>query len=189
MISAVTNVLTTSELNKLFEENTGLVYYVYNRLSPEIKSLFEYEELISAGRLGLFKACRRYDGSKSKFATYAIPAIHNEMTIVVRRANTQCRIPVSAIVSLEQPITNSDKKQLTVGDTISDNGECIAHKELSMDVEKFSSMLSERHQIVFKAMIDGDKQNDIAENLGISQSAVSRIITKIQNKFKEYYYG
>lgn len=188
MISAATNASKTSEeINKLFRENIRLVPYTYSKLSHCAKVYFEYDELISAGRLGLFKACRNYDGSKASFAAYAIPAIHNEMARVIRDANAKHRIPISAMCSLEQPI--SEDNNLMIGDTISDNGNTIKYKELLIDIENFSQTLSDKYKIVFKAMIDCNKQSDTAKILGITQSAVSRIMTKIQNKFKEYYYG
>lgn len=64
------------------EENLGLVHLCANRFRSRG---IEYEELYSAGCLGLMKAVRAFDSSRGvKFSTYAVPVILGEIKRLFR---------------------------------------------------------------------------------------------------------
>ena len=66
----------------LIEENTGLVHLCAGRLKGRG---IEYEELFSAGMLGLVKAARGFDTHRGvKFSTYAVPVILGEIKRLFR---------------------------------------------------------------------------------------------------------
>ena len=57
-------------MDELIEENMGLVISIVNSFKP--KNHTEREDLIDAGRIGLWKALKKYDAKKScKISTYA----------------------------------------------------------------------------------------------------------------------
>lgn len=72
--------------DELIEQNLGLVHACARRfLDREI----EYEELYSAGTLGLIKAAERFDPALGyKFSTYAVPVILGEIKGVFRSSGT-----------------------------------------------------------------------------------------------------
>lgn len=72
-----------AELNKpLPEENLGLVHLCANRLRGRG---IEYEDLYSAGCIGLMKAAHAFDSSRGvKFSTYAVPVILGEIKRLFR---------------------------------------------------------------------------------------------------------
>ena len=66
----------------LAEENLGLVHLCANRFRGRG---VEYEELYSAGCVGLLKAVRAFDSSRGvQFSTYAVPVILGEIKRVLR---------------------------------------------------------------------------------------------------------
>ena len=71
-----------SDTEKLVSENLGLVHLCANRLRGKG---IEYEELFSAGSLGLVKAAKGFDESRNvKFSTYAVPVILGEIRRLFR---------------------------------------------------------------------------------------------------------
>lgn len=68
------------------EDNLGLVHLCANRFRSRG---IDYEELYSAGCLGLMKAVRAFDTSRGvKFSTYAVPVILGEIKRLFRDGGT-----------------------------------------------------------------------------------------------------
>ncbi len=68
--------------DELTLENLGLVHSCAKKLSQRG---VEYEELVSAGYIGLIKAAKRYDESLGfRFSTFAVPSILGEMKRIFR---------------------------------------------------------------------------------------------------------
>lgn len=66
----------------LIEENLGLVYSCAQKLSGRG---VEYEELVSAGYIGLINAATRFDEALGfRFSTFAVPSIIGEMKRIFR---------------------------------------------------------------------------------------------------------
>ena len=70
---------------KLVNENLKLVHACAHKM--QFKGI-EYDELYSAGCIGLVKAAKRFDESKGfKFSTYAVPVILGEIKQLFRDNN------------------------------------------------------------------------------------------------------
>ncbi len=70
----------------LIEENLGLVYSCAKKLTGRG---VEYEELVSAGYVGLIKAAERFDEKLGfRFSTFAVPSILGEMKRIFRDGGT-----------------------------------------------------------------------------------------------------
>ena len=91
------------ENTPLAEENLGLVHLCANKFRNRG---LEYDELYSAGCVGLVKASRSYDPERGvRFSTYAVPVILGEIkrlfrdggTVKVSRSLKELSIKVSAI--------------------------------------------------------------------------------------------
>jgi RNA polymerase sigma factor for flagellar operon FliA len=61
-----------------------LVRYVVTKLLPSRGGLFDLEDLVSYGVVGLLQAKRRYDPSRGDFAGYAIPRIRGAILDALR---------------------------------------------------------------------------------------------------------
>lgn len=78
--------MQTAEKQKLASENLGLVHLCANRFRGRS---IEYEELYSAGCVGLMKAVNAFDASLGfKFSTYAVPVIMGEIKRLFRDGGT-----------------------------------------------------------------------------------------------------
>jgi len=72
--------------DKFIEENLGLVHSLANRFRGRG---IEYEELYSAGCMGLVKAAKGFDEERGlKFSTYAVPVILGEIKRLFRDGGT-----------------------------------------------------------------------------------------------------
>lgn len=162
--------------NKLFEENQRLATYVLMRIIekwPAHTRNFHYEDMMQTARLGLWKACMRFDESKgTEFATFAVPAIRNEIYMYMRKIIKK----EPNTISLETPMGDEG---LTLADMI--EGEEIKDKPWVLT----DNRLDERQKIVCKCLTQGYSRTKIAKIIGVSQPHVSRIIKKIREILKE----
>ena len=72
--------------DEFIEENLGLVHALANRFRGRG---IEYEELYSAGCMGLVKAAKGFDEDRGlKFSTYAVPVILGEIKRLFRDGGT-----------------------------------------------------------------------------------------------------
>ena len=76
---------------KLITENMRLVPYVLKRIGM-IQSDPDFEDLMQTGYIGLIKAARTFNKDKSKFATYALTCIRNEIFMFFRKENKNIKI-------------------------------------------------------------------------------------------------
>ena len=75
--------MKTTDARAAADENLGLVHAAANRFRGRG---IEYDELFSAGCLGLVKACGRFDESRGLcFSTYAVPLILGEIKSLFRK--------------------------------------------------------------------------------------------------------
>jgi RNA polymerase sporulation-specific sigma factor len=78
--------VSTLDKNEIAKENLGLVYSLVKKF---VGRGIEYEELVSAGNVGLVKAINGFDESRGfKFSTYAVPVILGEIKRLFRDGGT-----------------------------------------------------------------------------------------------------
>ena len=163
--------------DELVKQNLGLVGLV---LKGIVKENQDRDDLFQIGSIGLIKAAQSFDESKKiKFATYACQCIQNEILMEFRRQGGKSRN--APTLSFEAPIKeNNEGKKLVVGDMIVDQKqnfeeqkECIELLEevLNYIINKLS--FKERYIVLCRA--GGITQDELAEQLQVSQSFTSRI--------------
>ena len=174
---------TREYINSLIIENLGLVKFSMNKLNLSGKDI---EELEAIGRIGLVKAANSYDQTKSKFSTYAIICIRNEIFKSFRSSNKHL-----GVLSLDEDINDGDS--LVIGDTIKSDEEdiidLVIYKELLDKLSKEIHALPPRDQEIVTRLygLDGktrDSQSTISNDIGITQASVSRANTKILKKLQ-----
>ena len=149
------------------------------------------EDLISIGTIGLIKAVETYKPAKNiKLATYASRCIENEILMYLRKnANRRGE------VSLDEPLnTDWDGNELLLSDVLGTEGDSI-EKPLEDDVDRdllltAITRLSERERtiITMRFGLDGRRertQKEVADQLGISQSYISRLEKRIIDRLKK----
>lgn len=174
--------------SRLIEHNLRLVVYIARRFENTGVGI---EDLISIGTIGLIKAVETYKPAKNiKLATYASRCIENEILMHLRKnANRRGE------VSLDEPLnTDWDGNELLLSDVLGTEGDSI-EKPIEDDVDRdllFTavSRLSPRDRtiITMRFGLDGRKertQKEVADQLGISQSYISRLEKRIIDRLKK----
>jgi RNA polymerase sporulation-specific sigma factor len=177
--------------NILVEHNLRLVAHIVKKFENTGE---DSEDLISIGTIGLIKAIESFSVDKgTKLATYAARCIENEILMHLRSLKKTRKD-----VSLHDPIgTDKEGNEITLIDVLgSDSDEVIDEVQLKLEKAKIYSrldLLDEREQEVIRGRFglpDGEEktQREIAEELGISRSYVSRIekraLTKLLHELR-----
>ncbi|MCI9422081.1 MAG: RNA polymerase sporulation sigma factor SigK [Dorea sp.] len=175
----------------LIERNLRLVAHIVKKYqsSPE-----DTEDLLSIGTIGLIKAVVTFNPDKCvRLGTYAARCIENEILMYMRAKKKS-----SKEISLYEPIgTDREGNEIQLFDII-ETEEDDAHRkvELSDDIRllyhKVESALSPRERLVLKMRYglyneEEYTQREIAKQLGISRSYVSRIEKSAIEKLRGYF--
>ena len=160
---------------ELYFKNESLVYYVLNKKFPMNRLDDDFQQI---ARIGLWKACLRYDETKGKFSTYAVPAIENEIKMELRKMSKK---PIE--VSLEALVKDTDENS----ETLTISGMLIGEQDVGfVDTIWVDKELTDRQKRILGLLYDGMVQADIAREVGISQTMVSREVSKIRNIAQKY---
>jgi RNA polymerase sporulation-specific sigma factor len=173
----------------LIERNLRLVAHIVKKYSFPNKDV---DELISIGTVGLIKAIDSFDSSKgTRLATYASRCIENEILMLFRNNKKQ-----KSEIYLQDPIgVDKEGNEFCLMDILSSEKDCVLEKvESNLQIralyKKLVESLTKRESsilIMRYGLIDGKckTQREIAINLGISRSYVSRIEKKALKKLKK----
>ena len=173
---------------ELIEHNLRLVVYIARRFE---NTGINIEDLISIGTIGLIKAVGTYRTDKNiKLATYASRCIENEILMYLRK-NASRR----GEVSFDEPLnTDWDGNELLLSDVLGTD-EDVVMRPIEEDVDR--SLLAaaintlsprERQIITLRFGLGGGKeqtQKEVADQLGISQSYISRLEKRIIGRLKK----
>ena len=162
--------------------NLRLVLSVIQRFSGNQENI---DDLFQIGCIGLMKAIGTYRlDKKIKLATYASRCIENEILMYIRKTANQ-----KTEVSLDEPINmDCDGNELLLSDILGTEEDMI-FRPLEEDADRAVlrqaiRLLSPREQeIVFlRYGLEGRKeltQKEVAQEMGISQSYISRLEKRI----------
>ncbi|KMY54826.1 MULTISPECIES: RNA polymerase sporulation sigma factor SigK [Bacillaceae] len=177
--------------NKLIEHNLRLVAHIVKKFENTGE---DSEDLISIGTIGLIKGIESYSGGKgTKLATYAARCIENEILMHLRALKK-----TKKDVSLQDPIGHDKEgNEINLLDILkSEDEDVLEHILLTIELKKvlkFLRVLDEREQEVIIARFglnqnEEKTQREIAKELGISRSYVSRIEKRaLMKMFHEFY--
>lgn len=177
----------------LIERNLRLVAHIVKKYNHSGR---DSEELISVGIVGLVKAVNTFEVDKGhKLATYAARCIENEILMLLRSERKQARE-----VSLYDPIgTDKEGNEINLLDIIeSEETDVVERMTLEHDVKKLyqyaSEVLTPREKEVIYLRYGLFRrtpatQREIAANLGISRSYVSRIEKRALEKLRRCFSG
>ncbi|MDE6589320.1 MAG: sigma-70 family RNA polymerase sigma factor, partial [Oscillospiraceae bacterium] len=149
------------------------------------------EDLISIGTIGMIKSINTFNPEKNiKLATYASRCIENEILMSLRKLISRL-----SEVSFDAPLnTDWDGNELLLSDVLGTDSDSI-EKPIEDDVDRdllFTavSRLSDRERMIITMRfgLDGRKertQKEVADQLGISQSYISRLEKRIIDRLKK----
>lgn len=164
----------------LIERNLRLVAHIVKKYSQGR----DIDDLISIGTIGLIKAVNTFDASKGKLATYASKCIDNELLMMIRGEKKKARD-----ISLQEPIgTDKEGNEISLLDIIEcEDIDIIDNMELRKNIKRLyeliNSVLTDREKEIILSRYGLNNtqevtQREIAHELGISRSYVSRIEKK-----------
>ena len=149
------------------------------------------DDFISIGTIGLIKAVNTYRSGKStRLATYAAKCIENEILMSIRSSKK-----ISSEVSINLPIGNDkDGNEISLNDILGTEPDAIADDiNLKIEVQNMIKALDrtltdrEKTVVIHRYGILGaipKTQREVAKDLGISRSYVSRIEKKALEKLR-----
>ncbi|MBQ4165601.1 MAG: RNA polymerase sporulation sigma factor SigK [Oscillospiraceae bacterium] len=179
--------------NTLIEHNLRLVAYIVNKNYPDSN---EQDDLISIGTIGLIRAAETFDYQKGNhFSTYASKCIDNQIKMYFRKIKHQL-----TEISISEPIdSDSEGNALTLADIFSADINIEEDVLLKINSEKLYRFIEEEldereREIIAKRYGIPDKdgkvckpltQREIAKELGISRSYISRIEKRALEKLRD----
>ena len=150
------------------------------------------EDLISIGTIGLIKAVSTFDNKfGNRFATYAIRCIENELLMYFRRSKKN-----KLEVSLYEPIgTDKEGRQIhlmevLLVDDVDIAGQIENRQDIEIIKKNMHKVLNKREYMIIckRYGLDDNQecaQREIAKELGISRSYVSRIEKRALEKLRK----
>ena len=172
--------------NILIEHNLRLVAHVCKKYA---NTNVDQDDLISIGSIGLIKGINSYDSKKSiKLSTYISKCIENEILMYLRSSKK-----LNSEVFLEEPIgKDKDDNTVTLQEVLENDERPIDEEvDLKMKIsklyEKVKKILRSRERTIIELRfgLNGKEpktQKEIAKDMGISRSYVSRIETRAIGK-------
>lgn len=180
----------TNARNKLIEHNLRLVAHIVKKFDSKTK---EQDDLISIGTIGLIKGVDTFQKTKgNRLTTYCAKCIQNEILMYFRANNKN-----SKNISLNESIGfDKDGNEIAIIDILKspkpDFLDDIDKKDHIELLKQYIGILNSREKdIIVRRYGLGEKeeetQKEIATELGISRSYVSRIekraLTRILREF------
>ncbi len=177
-----------SAREKLITHNLRLVVYIAKKFESPSANV---EDLISIGTIGLIKAVKTFCPSRNiKLATYASRCIENEILMYLRKTAQQ-----KNEISIDEPLNvDWDGNELLVADILGSD-ENIVNARIEQESEQKQLMravnkLNKRELSIMELRfgLNGRQphtQKQVADELGISQSYISRLEKKIIKRLKK----
>ncbi len=177
----------------LIERNLRLVAHVIKKYQYLDE---DQEDLISIGTIGLIKAVATFNAEKgNRLAAYASKCIDNEILMYLRS-----RKKTNKEISLYEPIgTDREGNEIKLYDIIETEEEDVPERlylkeNIQKLYEKVENELSQREKLVLKmryGLYNGEEytQREIARQLGISRSYVSRIEKSAVEKLRIFFHA
>lgn len=174
--------------DKLVEHNLRLVVYISKKFE---NSGVQVEDLVSIGTIGLIKAVNTFKPAKNiKLATYASRCIENEILMHLRKVSQQ-----RSDISLDEPLNvDWDGNELLLSDVLGTDGleinDNVEQEDEKRILYECMEDLSERERLIMNMRFGmcGERertQKEVADELGISQSYISRLEKRIILKLKK----
>ena len=175
----------------LIEHNLRLVAHVIKNYQSSDDDI---EDLISIGTIGLIKSVMTFNSEKgNRLAAYASKCIDNEILMYLRSKKK-----TNKEVSLYEPLgIDKEGNEIQLYDIIETNEDdasdrIVLKQNIQKLYEELESLLTPRERLVLKmryGLYNGEEytQREVARQLGISRSYVSRIeksaIQKLRSSF------
>ena len=167
-------------VEELVSNNIKLVYYFYNKLKQSDTVKTNKEDLISEGMVGLVKAAKTYDLSKSKFPTYASYCINNSFFMYLRKLNkyTGKEISIDSTIGID-----NEGNELCISDILNDKKDNIEDLITNLDLNSFIDKQKAIDLKIIKLKLQGKNHKEIAKEVNLSQSYIARKLIQLSKNY------
>ena len=186
------------DYNTLFEENSKMVYYCYNKLTPNEFIIRSQDDLLQEGFVALWNCILTYDPSRGeKLSSYAFPCIRNAMLRWIHY-NSRFGSSIDQQLKIEddgEPLYLKDVLSVeTDFDSIEDNLQYVMQKYEKWLNKKHKSKDTIKLKLTRASIIITEYLNDskttvrkLQAKYGINRTIISAIIGEIRFVLKEDY--
>ena len=167
-----------------------------NFVKAKAKSYFlvgaDKEDIIQEGMIGLYKAIRNFDGSKTNsFKCFAEICITRQIITAIKTATRQKHIPLNSYVSLNKPIYDEESDRtlmdIIAASIITDPEELIISKEELKNIEsKMNEILSKLELQVLELYLNGKSYQYIADIIGRDVKSIDNALQRVKRKMEKY---
>ena len=167
-----------------------------NFVKAKAKSYFligaDKEDIIQEGMIGLYKAVRDFDASKTNsFKGFADICITRQIITAIKTATRQKHIPLNSYISLNKPVYDEESERtlldIIATSIVTDPEELIISKEQMDYIEdKIENVLSDLELEVLTSYLDGKSYQEIACDLERHSKSIDNALQRVKRKLEKY---
>ena len=160
-----------------------------NFVKAKAKSYFligaDKEDIIQEGMIGLYKAVRDFDASKTNsFKGFADICITRQIITAIKTATRQKHIPLNSYISLNKPVYDEESERtlldIIATSIVTDPEELIISKEELKHIEsKMNELLSDLELQVVEYYLNGKSYQYIADKLKRDVKSIDNALQRV----------
>lgn len=170
----------TDKQKEMVAQNHDLIYsYAHqNNLA-----LDEYYDVLA---IGLCNAAKAFDEDKGTFSTIAYTCMKNEVSRYWRSRLKKSSVPDEYVVSYDCQNTNDDGFDGRAFLESFSDYESYNDMMYSIISEDFGSKLTDKEAFIYKLLLNGVSQVEIADRVGLKNTTINYYVNQIRNKLINY---
>lgn len=167
-----------------------------NFVKAKAKSYFligaDKEDIIQEGMIGLYKAVRYFDASKTNsFKGFADICITRQIITAIKTATRQKHIPLNSYISLNKPVYDEESERtlldIIATSIVTDPEELIISKEELKHIEsKMNELLSDLELQVVEYYLNGKSYQYIADKLKRDVKSIDNALQRVKRKLEKH---
>lgn len=167
-----------------------------NFVKAKAKSYFligaDKEDIIQEGMIGLYKAVRDFDASKTNsFKGFADICITRQIITAIKTATRQKHIPLNSYISLNKPVYDEESERTLldiIATSIVTNPEelIISKEELKHIESKMNELLSDLELQVVEYYLNGKSYQYIADKLKRDVKSIDNALQRVKRKLEKH---
>ena len=167
-----------------------------NFVKAKAKSYFligaDKEDIIPEGMIGLYKAVRDFDASKTNsFKGFADICITRQIITAIKTATRQKHIPLNSYISLNKPVYDEESERtlldIIATSIVTDPEELIISKEELKHIEsKMNELLSDLELQVVEYYLNGKSYQYIADKLKRDVKSIDNALQRVKRKLEKH---
>ena len=167
-----------------------------NFVKAKAKSYFligaDKEDIIQEGMIGLYKAVRDFDASKTNsFKGFADICITRQIITAIKTATRQKHIPLNSYISLNKPVYDEESERtlldIIATSIVTDPEELIISKEELKHIEsKMNELLIDLELQVVEYYLNGKSYQYIADKLKRDVKSIDNALQRVKRKLEKH---